>query len=39
MKEGDGEPVVITVNIAKADVTFTPPVPNTTEELSNTQLE
>jgi hypothetical protein len=39
MKDGNGETMVLTVTIAKADVTFTPPVPNTTEELSNTQLE
>ena len=38
MKEGE-EVVTVKVSIAKADVTFTPPVPNTTEELSNTQLE
>ena len=31
MKEGDGEPVVIAVSIAKADVIFTPPVANTSE--------
>ena len=31
MKEGDGEPVVITVSIAKADVIFTAPVANTSE--------
>ena len=29
-KEGEGEPVVIVVTIAKADATFTPPVPNAT---------
>ena len=30
MKEGDTDPVVITVTIAKADVVFTPPVANST---------
>ena len=30
MKEGDTDPVSITVTIAKADVIFTPPVANTT---------
>ena len=29
-KEGEGEPVIIVVTIAKADATFTPPVPNAT---------
>ena len=31
MKEGEAEPVVITVSIAKADVIFTPPEANTSE--------
>ena len=34
MKEGEEEAVAIVVTIAKADAKFTPPVPNTTEELS-----
>ena len=32
MKEGDTDPVSITVTIAKADVIFTPPVANTTAQ-------
>ena len=31
MKEGEAEPVVITVSIAKADVIFTQPMANTSE--------
>jgi hypothetical protein len=39
MKEVEEEALGVKVTIAKASVTFTPPVPNTTEELSNIQLE
>ena len=35
MKEGEAEPVVITVSIAKADVIFTPPEANTTIQTTN----
>ena len=39
LREGDKDPVSITVTIAKADVVFTPPVANTTAHPATTENE